>query len=154
MSSDNLYQRIMDTAREQTLAVQFIPVSRPRFDFNQYYQTHKDKIAKCEAWALYSEHGVELTRKALDIGFAEWGKVDIEAPPDATISVPPDVLNQVGYKDGDTIDELTLFLELNDQPGINIYLAKPALRQLSKKDRNKIIARFKNLSDGPSEDGY
>jgi hypothetical protein len=144
MSSDNLYQRIMKTIHEKTLEVEFLATSK--MDFNSHYKTHKDQIAKCGAWALYSEDGMPLEQKSMEIGFAQWGNINPENPPEGIVKIPYHTLNQVGYNEGDIVNDLTLFLELENQSKINVYVAKSSYRLLPKKEWQKLEDNFRLLA--------
>jgi hypothetical protein len=106
--------------------------------FHEHYLANKDRIAKCYGWILHDEDGTTLNGQDVTIGFSEIEDFDRYAAPQITIRAPQRTLEEVGYKIGDHVENFTVFLEVANPKKVNIYLAKPRLRELSKREWGEI----------------
>lgn len=122
-------------------------------NFSSYYQKNQDKIQKLYSWISGGE-GIILNGKSVSIDFHSipW---DISMDfPFGQIQVPYQVLEEMGYKKGDSVDYFTLFLELEKEK-INAYLAKKHSRQISRKMEREIWKEINEaLGDEKTADGF
>lgn len=136
----------MNTVRKlgNSISIEFL--SKSKINLNEYYKSNKNKIAKCLAWTLGSEDGIPLVKEGLEIGFSELYP-DPSVPPEGEIKVPYNVLTQTGYKEGDIINYLTMFLEMKEPSTLQIYFTKPNYRKQPKKIWRELEDALRGIKD-------
>ncbi|MEI6731310.1 MAG: hypothetical protein WCK90_01385 [archaeon] len=129
--------------------------------FAKYYSVNRKDFVALETWGVYAEGGLKVRlNQPLLVGICELGQSMGEEGIMGTLRIPYEPLSRLGFKEGDSANDLKLFAE-EGNGGVNIFVVKRGYRQLSKAEYRAVDADLHRLlpnelleSVGEGSEGY
>ena len=114
-------------------------------NFNRYYRQNRERITMYQGLVSQLE-GCVVGDSFLNCGFLEFGELWFgEGEPDFEVDIPNKVFLDLEYSEGDFVDRLIGFLEVNPAQQNSLYIARTSHGTLAKLYQKEIDKQVRDL---------
>ena len=147
MANDNNKPYLVDAYGNYfDVPIELIPTSMPGLNFGNHYAANKGTILRCSGFTLDEEDGVEISDHPLWFGLRVSNGEGNEYHPGA-VKIPFDTLEKLGYKIGDMINKVNIYLEPSDS-ALKIYVERQTHHEIPPEEARRICEEIdRDLAD-------